>query len=128
MVFLADSDVIIWLLRSHAPTVRLFTEQIKETIICSVASVYEVWTGVFPREKEMTRRLLERMFPIPITAEIAYVAADYRSSFRRQGVTLGHMDTIIAATAKVEGLVLLTYNRPHFPMDDIVIYDDMPTF
>ncbi|MBM3215133.1 type II toxin-antitoxin system VapC family toxin [Candidatus Poribacteria bacterium] len=44
---------------------------------------------------------------------------------RRQGITLGQVDVLIAATARAHDLMLVTYNRSDFPMPDITLYAEM---
>ena len=63
---------------------------------------------------------------IPIDGAIALKAAEYWREFRQQGVTLGQADALIAATAHVLDLVLITYNRDHYPMKDMKLYEPMP--
>lgn len=121
-----DSDVVIWYLRGHGPTRELLDDDLRRHLSCSTLTVYEVWRGVRDNERANTRRYLRALEPIPVTTTVAYEAAEYQQAFRARGVTLGDVDSVIAATAKVHGLTLLTYNRRHFPMDDIRLYDPMP--
>jgi predicted nucleic acid-binding protein len=125
--YLLDTDVVIWELRGHPPTVRLLDGLRDEGLACSVLTIYEVWRGVRPNERAVTQRVLSAWHGVPVTVEAAYQAAEYLQTYRQRGATLGDMDSVIAATAKVRGLALLTYSRRHFPMDDIELYDRMPT-
>lgn len=121
-----DSDVVIWYLRGHQPTRELLDGPLQRALACSTLTIYEVWRGVRDHERVRTRRYLGALEAIPVSATVAYAAAEYRQAFRARGITLGDMDSVIAATARVRGLTLLTYNRRHFPMDDIELYDPMP--
>lgn len=121
-----DSDVVIWYLRGHRATTHLLDGQLERALACSALTVYEVWVGVRSHERVSTRRYLNAVRCVPTTEEAAYQAAEYRRTFRERGITLGDVDSIIAATAKVGGYTLLTYNRRHFPMDDIAFYAPMP--
>ena len=121
-----DSDVVIWYLRGHAATCELLDGHLERALACSALTIYEVWGGVCAHERVSTRRYLNAVRCVPATEAVAYQAAEYRRTFRERGVTLGDVDAIIAATAKVGGYTLLTYNRRHFPMDDIALYDPMP--
>lgn len=125
--FLLDTDVLIWHLRGHEPTEELLRElESEQPLGCSVLSVFEVWSGVRAEEEESTLRFLSVLHNIPADEAIAFKAAEYWREFRRQGVTLGQADALIAATANVLNLVLVTYNRDHYPMKDVKIYDPMP--
>ena len=121
-----DSDVAIWYLRGHPATCQLLDGQLERALGCSALTIYEVWSGVRDQERASTRRYLNAVRCVPATEDVAYQAAEYRRRFRARGITLGDVDAIIAATAKVGGYTLLTYNRRHFPMDDIALYDPMP--
>jgi len=122
--YLLDTDVIIWHLRGHEPT-REILETIKfdQPIGCSIMSVFEVWCGVRKKEQEITQQLLSQLNKIPIDNDIAVKAAEYWREFRAKGITLGKADAIIAATANILNLTLITYNRSHYPMNDIVFYE-----
>jgi predicted nucleic acid-binding protein len=121
-----DSDVVIWYLRGHAPTRQLLDEVLRRALTCSTLTIYEVWRGVREHERARTGDYLRALDAVAVTSDVAFVAAEYQQSFRARGITLGDVDSVIAATAKVHGLTLLTYNRRHFPMDDIRLFDPMP--
>lgn len=58
-----------------------------------------------------------------MTAEIARRAGLLRNEWKTtKGQTLPLDDMLIAATAIVNGLVLLTDNRKHFPMPELNLY------
>lgn len=127
MKFLLDTDVLIWHLRGHEPTESLLEDlEAEQPLGCSTVSVFEVWAGVRRQEEEVTRQFLAVLYKVPVDGRIAYRAAEYWREFRGKGVTLGRVDALIAATAHVLGLVLVTYNRSHYPMEDVTYHDMMP--
>lgn len=136
MTYLIDSDVLIWHLRDHQPTVHLLRTLIKESpeekgilpLGCSVISVFELRVGMRSGEETATERLLNSLERYPVNELIAERAADYYRAFVKQGVTLHIADLVIAATAAEHRLTLVTYNRNHFPMKDIRTYTPMPEF
>ncbi len=137
MAYLLDSDVLIWQLRGHTPTVRLLRalaqakREESESISplgCSVISLFEVRSGMRPKEEKVTEKLLATLERYPVDETIARKAADYYRSFARQGVTLHIGDLLIAATAVTRQLTLVTYNRSHFPMKELHLYQPMPEF
>lgn len=136
MAYLIDSDVLIWHLRGHQPTVHLLRELAQEGHVgeevlplgCSVISVFEVRAGMRPGEEAVTEQLLSALERYPVDEAIARRAADYYRAFTQRGVTLHIADLLIAAAASIDGLTLVTYNRSHFPMEDIDIYEQMPEF
>lgn len=122
--YLLDTDVIIWHLRGHKPTEEILkTIEIDQPIGCSVVSVFEVLAGVREKERLATLQFLAPLHKIPIDGTIAMKAADYWKEFRTKGITLGQADALIAATANIKNLTLITYNQSHYPMDDIAFYE-----
>ena len=122
--YLLDTDVIIWHLRGHEPTKEILKSiKIDQPIGCSAISVFEIWVGIRKKELEITHQLLNQLYKIPIDSIIAMKAADYWKEFRVKGITLGQADAMIAATANVMNLTLITYNRSHYQMDDITFYE-----
>ena len=125
--FLLDTDVLIWHLRGHESTEKLLKElESEQPLGCSALSVFEVWAGVRTKDEEATHQFLSVLYKIPADGAIAFKAAEYWREFRRRGITLGQADALIAATAYILDLVLITYNRDHYPMDDIKLYEPMP--
>ena len=66
------------------------------------------------------------LYKSPGVGEIAFQAAAYWRALREQGITIGRVDALVAATAKVHKLVLVTYNRDHYPLEEITLYQSMP--
>jgi len=136
MAYLIDSDVLIWHLRGHEPTVQLLRalaqrsreEKAVSPLGCSVISVFEVRVGMHPGEEAVTERFLSALERYPVGEVIAERAADYYRAFVKQGITLHIADLIIAVTAAEYELTLVSYNQDHFPMEDIRIYTPMPEF
>ena len=82
----------------------------------------EIWRGVdaLPegRKKEELvawfTRLRARMASLDWTTETAVVWAEMLNFVKRSGYTVGIMDTMIAATAKLHGLTVATRNVDDF--------------
>ncbi|MBT4504061.1 MAG: type II toxin-antitoxin system VapC family toxin [Gemmatimonadetes bacterium] len=126
--YLLDTDIIIWHLRGHEPTEALLQAiEREQPLSCSALTIFEVWSGVRPREEEATRRFLDTLYQIPTGGPIPLIAAEYWRNFRSQGITLGRADALVGATARALDLMLVTYNCDHYPMDDIALYDPMPS-
>lgn len=125
--FLLDTDVLIWHLRGNEANEELLRKIEKEQpMSCSTLSVFGIWSGVRQQEETATHQLLSTSYKIPVDGNMAFKAAEYWREFREEGITLGRIDALIAATAQVLDLVLVTYNRDHYPMKDITFYDPMP--
>ena len=120
--YLLDSDVIIWCLRGRSATLA-FLKNLPPALprACSAISVLEVMVGAKPKEEDATRALLGGLVQHPVTGEIAEEAARILQSFTARGITLDAFDALIAATARLEDLTLLTYNVRRYPMKDIEV-------
>ncbi|MDQ3701095.1 MAG: type II toxin-antitoxin system VapC family toxin [Chloroflexota bacterium] len=118
--FLLDSDVAIEHLRGRPWTGELFrTIAAAGGGVCySPVTAAEIYHGVRPGEEEATARLFASLPCIPVDHGIGEQAGQYLRRYRAShGLALG--DALIAATAHVHDLVLLTRNRRHYPMPEL---------
>ena len=120
--YLLDSDVLIDILKGSQAVISVVRSLPPESAKCfSTISEAELWAGVLagaPDDAKMLTELLSALRPIQVTRAIAQVAGEYRSRYgRSHGTSLP--DALIAASAKVEGLHLMTRHVRHFPMEDI---------
>jgi predicted nucleic acid-binding protein len=115
--YLVDSDVLIWHLRANQKAIdwlaRLAT---KGTLAISAISVLEVQVGVKASEEEKTAAFLNGLACYPVDRDVARQAGEYIRAYRSRGITLDAADSLIAATAVQQDLVLITRNTPHYPM------------
>jgi predicted nucleic acid-binding protein len=112
---LLDTDVLVDYLRG-LPQAAAYLEAREERLLVSAITVAELYAGV--REGD-ERRVLDRFvsaFEIfPITGEVAQQGGLYRRDYSAShGVGLA--DALLAATAALNGAVLVTLNARHFPM------------
>ena len=122
-MFLVDTDVLIWLIRGRQEYIDWFHNIVKDNPIrISTISIAEIYKNVFPTELLRTEQVLAEFEDIPITREIAKQAGFYWKQFNKQYKTLHMFDCLIGATAKEHGLILITLNIRHFPMQDIQVY------
>ena len=84
----------------------------------SIITYYELLNGLyFGDTKERTGEIdlfLNTHTILPISNAIAHKAAQIYTSLRSEGNVIAHNDILIAATAIVENLVLITNNNKHF--------------
>jgi predicted nucleic acid-binding protein len=117
-LILVDSDVLIAHLRGHqaAQEWLLSARQATGPLAVSVISISEVAGGMRSPERRQVSRLLSSLRTLAVTERIAWRAAEFMHSYRRshQGIGLG--DSLIAATADVEGLDLAALSVRHYPM------------
>lgn len=120
--YLLDSDVIIWVLRKQERTLKLVDEISRSGVpACSPLSVIEIMIGAKPGEEEATTGLLTALQLLPVDRAIAERAAEYIRVYQNKD-NPDFADAIIAATAVTHNLILVTYNRKHYPMPEIKLY------
>jgi predicted nucleic acid-binding protein len=117
---LIDSDILISCLRGKPTALTLIEDICREEVpAISSLSYFEIWVGVRPREEEAVFSFLSSLWSLPVDEPIAKQAAEYVRTYRKRGITLSSIDTLIAATARVHNLILVTSNTRDFPMSDI---------
>ena len=116
--YLLDSDVLIWLLRGRQETLQRL-EALEGPFGVSVVSRAEIWAGA----RESEHRQIEELFLSLLTYSVDGAVADLAGTFLRQHGGRGRRvelpDALIAATAVIYGLTLVTYNVSHFPMSEL---------
>jgi len=105
---------------------RPFSSSIQNGRICNISreslsehnNVYEILSGL--RHIEATRQIEQflefRLFNevLPITLELASIAATHYAYLRRLGTPLDDMDLLIAGIAIENDMTLVTHNMKHF--------------
>ena len=123
--YLADSDVLIWVLRNRKDTVAVLSRLVEETgepVGCSALSILEIWVGTRPSELSKTGLFLDALEAIPVDRTIARLAADLLKRVKKRRSPREWVDAVIAATSLHHGIPLLTYNRKDYPYHDLVLY------
>ena len=93
-----------------------------ERLAISAITRLEVYAGMYEDERYGTRRLLSRFLTYSVSPNIADLAGELIARSRTRGL-LSVADAVIAATALLERLTLVTYNVAHFaPVSGLSIY------
>ncbi|MBI4598380.1 MAG: type II toxin-antitoxin system VapC family toxin [Candidatus Omnitrophica bacterium] len=116
--YLLDSDVLIWLLRGRQETMQRL-ERLEGPFGVSVISRAEIWAGARPSEQHQIEQLFLSLSTYAVDGAIADLAGKFLRQYRGRGPSLELPDALIAATAVVHELSLVTYNVPHFPMPEL---------
>ncbi len=118
MIVVADSSVLIDLLRHRPEATRLFLEIAESDDDLWSATIVrtEVLTGMRPMEKLATMQLLGQIRWKDVTCEVADRAGELARLYFRSHRGIDALDYITAAATQILGGRLLTRNVKHFPM------------
>ena len=90
--------------------------------VCCV-SIAELYSGLGPDEQVVAGDLTESLEYYDVSREAAREAGRYKNEFARGRTALSTPDTLIAATAIVQGATLITANTRDFPMEEIELLE-----
>lgn len=120
--YLLDSDVAIEHLRGREWAAELFHRIARAggSVSYSPVTAAEIYHGMRAAEERVTAQLFAHLPCLAIDHEVGKQAGDYLRRYRAShGLALG--DALMAATARVHDLVLLTRNRRHYPMPEVSV-------
>jgi len=119
-MYLLDTDVLIWVLRGKKEIVEKVSDlKDKSVLSISVISTAEIYKNIFPSELTTTEDFLLQHVIFDVDQKIAKVAGLYWQQYSKQLKNLSLTDCLIAGTANVNSLTLVSLNVRHFPMKDI---------
>jgi len=121
--YLFDTDILIAYLRGYRQAVELLKALAAQRFdfFISPVTIIEIEAGIRDTEKGKTYELLDIFEVCTVDRSIAHWAGSSLRKYRKKGVTLGLADVIIAATAVIHNLTLVTYNTSHYPMSELQI-------
>lgn len=123
-MYLLDTDVIIWILRSKQDIIEKISQIKEQSPVCiSVMSIAEIYKNIFPTELVATEEFLNQHIIYNINSKVAKIAGLYWQQYNKQLKGLSISDCLIAGTANINDLTVVTLNKKHFPMNDIKILD-----
>lgn len=117
---LLDTDILSFFLKGTMPVVSRVAEysQAHTTLNVSIITYYEIVSGLQHRDAhqqlDIFREFAARNTVLPLTRQVADVAAKLYADLRQRGQPLDDIDLLIAGTAIANDLVLVTHNRKHF--------------
>jgi toxin FitB len=128
MPWLTDTNVLSELVRPRPNRGVLAWAQQVDRISVSVITLEEIRFGLAWKPNARVRAWFDVFFAeacdlVPITQAIAERAGDVRGELRARGITRAQADMLIAATAQVMGLTLVTRNVRDFQDCDIQLLD-----
>jgi predicted nucleic acid-binding protein len=117
---LLDTDILSEFLRDNPKVVANVDKYLQEyeVINLSVITYYEILNGLLYKDarKQLIRfeAFVKLNNVIPLTLQMAKMAAEIQAELRKAGAGIGHTDTLIAGIALVSNLQLVTNNTAHF--------------
>jgi predicted nucleic acid-binding protein len=119
MNYLCDTNIISELARPK-PNIGVVAWSASVTnITLSAITIEEITFGLTAKPNKRIQVWFQNFLStycqvLPITPEIAQIAGEIRGRFRSQGITRSQADILIAATARVYNLTLVTRNIRDF--------------
>lgn len=120
MQALLDTDTLSLVMRRHPSVLskaRLYLAEHGHFTI-SIITRYEVLRGLHAkgavRQISNFDRFCARSAVLPVTEEVVVRAAEIYADLSRRGELIGDADILIAASALVHGLEVVTNNEDHF--------------
>lgn len=125
-MYLLDTDVVIWLLRGREDIIESVLQlKTQSALGISVITVAEIYQNIFPSELTLTEEHINLYIHLGIDTKIAKIGGLYWQQYAKQLKNLSLTDCLIAGTANVNTLTLVTLNTKHFPMDDIKVLNPL---
>jgi predicted nucleic acid-binding protein len=125
-MYVLDTDVLIWVLRGRAEIIEKVS-QLKEhsALGISVISIAEIYKNIFPSELTTTEDYLNQHIKFTVDEKAARIAGLYWQQYAKDLKALSLTDCLIAATANVNNVTLISLNAKHFPMTDIKVINPL---
>lgn len=120
MIYLLDTNICIYALNRRPPEVLEKLRSISRSAVAvSVITVLELRQGAEKSQHPgMAHQKLDFFFSsiraLPFDEDAALVAARIRAGLERQGRRIGDLDSLIAAHALAQDLILVTNNLREF--------------
>lgn len=107
--YLLDSNIVIYYAKRDPKVIAFLKKLAKEYFFVSTITQIEVlWGAKTKREWEGLNKLLHTYAPLDLNTKIAQKAAELGRKYSKK---LKFKDLLIAATAQVEGLTLVTADK-----------------
>jgi predicted nucleic acid-binding protein len=122
--YLLDSNIIIDFLFKRPKSIKIL-ESISINSIPSTSPICiaEVQLGAMKEEIDKTNQFLDSLIVYDVTKEIANLSGKLIREYKKEGKTLNLIDTLIASTCIINGLILVTYNIKHYFIKDLKLLD-----
>ena len=118
-MYLLDTDTIIYTLKGHPAIKKNLEKHFNDPIKLSVITLMELYYGAYKSQKVSSnlariKALESSLAIIPLGKEIVELFGMHKAKLEKAGTPLDDFDLIIASTALVHNLVLVSNNVKHF--------------
>ena len=118
-MYLVDTDWIVDYLKGKQKSVEILQKLFDEGLYVSMISIAEIYEGIVDaKDKEQIEKslddFLEGVIILNLNEDICRKFGKIRNDMRKRGEMIGDFDILIASTAIVHGLKLITGNKAHF--------------
>ena len=117
---LLDTDTLSAVMRGTPPVLAKARDYLAEhgTFSFSIITRYEILRGLKAKNAIVQLRAFDRLCAgsqiVPLTDGAVVKASEIYAELRRRGEPIGDADVLIAASALVHGLTVVTNNENHF--------------
>ena len=121
-MLLPDTNILIYAFSELQPYANWLRKAIDERkLVLSAIVIAEFLSGATKKDEVSLKLLMDRFDVLPIDGVIAQVAAEYKKKFSKKTKKVWLSDCLIAATCKVYGVTLATFDAKDYPFEDIDI-------
>lgn len=121
-MFLPDTNILIYALSGLQPYANWLTKTIDgKKLVLSAIVIAEFLSGATKKDEVSLKLLMDRFDTLPVDGVVAQVAAEYKKKYSRKTKKVWLSDCLIAATCKVFGATLVTFDPKDFPFEEIEI-------
>jgi tRNA(fMet)-specific endonuclease VapC len=119
MIYLIDTDIIIYSLKNYPPVKNNFRKHANDPKTISVITYGELVFGArkssdYHKNIASAHRISELFPVVEVTKSIMETFAEIKADLQSQGNIIDDMDLLIAATALTMNYTLVTNNERHF--------------
>ncbi len=120
--YLLDTSILIDFLRGqdYAANLLGLLREKAPLALCPITAA-EVYAGAKEKELPKTETFFKALKFYPVTLKASLQAGRGKFTFSQKGTTLNLSDALIAAVAVENSLALVTRNKKHFLMEELLL-------
>lgn len=119
-MYLIDTDIIIWVLRGKKKYEDLLQNlKYESPLSISSITIAEIYKNIYPSEIMKAENVFRELQVWDVTPSVAKQGGLYWQQYSKRLKNLSLTDCLIAGTANVNNLTLVSLNIKHFPMKDV---------